>query len=152
MEGTGPSFDALFLKWTTEQGNLLAISCMRSGNLSRLGDETLSFPPSPLFMGRTQENLFEELMNAFNPEWLKFVGRYEFPNLSESKQSLSLQLTGEGIDTGIEFIFDGQNSSPPEDFIEFVELAILLTNPWYEEQLATKTQRKSGKGNSPRKN
>ena len=62
------------------------------------------------------------------------------------------QLTGEGLDTGIEFIFDGQNSSPPEDFIEFVELAILLTNPWYEEQLSTKTQRKSEKGKSARKN
>ena len=137
--------DALFIKWESIQGNLLIISCSRSGSISRLGDESLSFPPSPICIGKTEEPLFNELMDAFQEEWLEYAGRYEFPNLTEEKQTLTVQFTGEDLDTGFEFIFDEHSEGPPEDILQFVELALAATAPWYQDQLAAKTQKKRKK-------
>lgn len=137
--------NALFIKWESLQGNLLIISCSKSGSLSRLGDESLSYPPSPVCMGKTEEPIFDELMENFQEEWLEFAGRYKFPNLGEGKQTLTVQFTGEVIDTGFEFIFDEQSEGPPEDILQFVELALVVTEPWYQDQLAAKTQKKRKK-------
>ena len=135
--------DSIFIKWTGEKGALLIISCSRSKSLSRLGDASLVFPPSPIQMGKVEEPLFEHLSQIIAPEWFEFSGRYEFPNIRENRQTLTIQFTGDTLDTGFEFTFGEGSEGPPEDIVEFVEIAIELTEPWYQEGLKAKRQRKN---------
>ena len=139
------NIDSLFIKWESKRGSLLIISCSRSGSLSRLGDESLSYPPSPICMGKTEEPIFVELIEAFQEEWFEYAGRYEFPNLGVERQTLTVQFTGEELDTGFAFIFDEHSEGPPEDILQFVELALAATEAWYQDQLDAKTQKKRNK-------
>ncbi|MEM6632427.1 MAG: hypothetical protein AAF694_22345 [Bacteroidota bacterium] len=134
--------DAIFLKWESEKGPLLIISCSRSKSISRLGDTSLTHPPSPIQMGKTDEAIFERLMDLVASEWFEFTGRYEFPNIQQNPQTLTIQFTGEEVDTGFEFAFGEGSEGPPEDILEFVEYAVELTEPWYQEKVAAKKQRK----------
>ena len=67
---------------------MLIISASKRGSLNRMGDASLKYPPESLQMGHEDPALFQEFIEAVQPEWFDYAGRYEFPGIADSISSI----------------------------------------------------------------
>ena len=139
------NIDRIYIKMEVEGQEVLIINLTRSGGISRMGDgsgekETLYFA-----MGRSEEPLLKEWLKSLDDEMLSFVGRYEYPHPKGKICHLSIGLEGNELDTGFAFVYGDESEGPPEEIFHLVENAVLLTDPWYEDQQDRKRQRKARK-------
>ncbi len=133
--------DRIDIRWEVEQTPLLIMMLARSGALNRRGEGSEDPATFLMAMGTTEDPIFLDLISQLPEEWLAHTGRYQLPDPQGKSVDLTITLTdGKGQETGFQFLYGSDSEGPPEDMIEFVELAMELTDPWYEE--ATRKQRK----------
>lgn len=136
------NIDRIFIKFEVDKQEILMITLTRNGTVNRMGDGSGDSDSLYFAMGRTEDSLLEEWMKNLNDEILSFAGRYEYPDPKGKICHLTIALEGEGVDTGFEFTYGEESDGPPEEIFQLVEAAVLLTDPWYEDQQSRKRQRK----------
>ncbi|MCI4667767.1 MAG: hypothetical protein MRZ79_06365 [Bacteroidia bacterium] len=125
------SIHRILIKWSVEEEVIISMMLSKGGSLNRIGNGEKS--GGKMAMGRTEEPLFESLLEAMPEDWLKNTGRYTLPDPKGKMAQLTLVLeTEDEQETGFEFTYGIQSGGPPEDFVEYVEYAIELTDEWYE--------------------
>lgn len=133
--------DQVFIKWTVAGKQLLLINLNKSGAISRAGDGSKE-NMKRFFLGRTEPSTFEAFMTKIDEALFEMTGRYELPSPKGDISVLTVSFTGENLDTGFEFRYGVDSEGPPEEFIEIVEHALVITHSWWEEQLSRKKQNK----------
>ncbi|MEO0898323.1 MAG: hypothetical protein AAFY71_18060 [Bacteroidota bacterium] len=124
--------DRIYLQWLIEEENLITMMFSRSGSINRRGDgENLGGRPA---MGRVEEPLFQQLLEALPLDWFQNTGRYTLPDPKGKMAKLTLAFEGEKLDTGFEFMYGTQSDGPPEDMVEYIEFAMELSEEWYQSQ------------------
>ena len=131
----------IFIKWEVDGESILNLMVSKSGAINRMGSVD-GQTKGKLAMGTTDAPLFENMLEGILQEWLEHAGRYTMPNPKGKAAELSIAFSGDELDLGIAFTYGTQSDGPPEDIIEYVEYALEITDPWYEEQ----TQKKKRKG------
>jgi len=122
--------DQLEIKLTVANEVYLQIVMMRNGMVNRRGDGNEA--DGSLVMGRPEEPIFEAYLQAIPPELFAEVGRYELPDQQGDPSELVISFSGEGVDTGFAFRYGSESMGPPEEFVELVDLALELTEEWYQ--------------------
>jgi len=122
----------LLMKMSVGEDQVLSLMVSRSGTLNRMGDGDPGSPVRELVLGKTEEPLFEELLAAIPDEWMAHTGRYEMPDIAGARCELSVALEGETEETGFAFTFGTQSDGAPEEFVELVEMAMEMTDDWYQ--------------------
>lgn len=120
---------------------VLAIRFSQNGTLNRMGDGGDDPKMRHMFMKRVEEPIFAQLMEGLSLELLALVGRYTYPDPKGDLTKLVITLEGENEqETGFEFIYGSDSTGPPEEIIDFVEYAVELSDPHWEEYLSRKLQ------------
>lgn len=120
---------------------VLAIRFSKSGALNRMGDGSDDPKSRIILMKRVKEPIFDHLIAALSDEILSLVGRYAFPDPQGDLTQLLITLEGkEEQETGFEFTYGADSVGPPEEIIDFVEYALELSDPYWEEYRASKRQ------------
>jgi hypothetical protein len=127
--------DRAFIKWEVAGEQVLMILLSRNGTLNRMGDGEQA-KKHPMYLGNTEEPLLEQWLAELDPGWLEEAGRYEMPDPEGDICVLTIALEGEGLDLGFAFRYGSDSMGPPEEMVHLLELALDLTDPWYEEQLS----------------
>lgn len=126
---------------TVNDEQVLAIRFAKSGALNRMGDGSDDPKARIILMKRVEEPIFDQLIAALSDELLALVGRYSYPDPQGDLSKLLITLEGsEDKETGFEFVYGADSVGPPEEIIDFVEYAVELSDPYWEEYLASKRQ------------
>ncbi|MEM7660308.1 MAG: hypothetical protein AAF399_29650 [Bacteroidota bacterium] len=136
-----PHITQVFIKWEVDGQQVLMIYLSRSGAINRLGDGQAEPEVTQLCMGRVAEPWLEEWLGQLDPAWLEQAGRYTMPDPKGKMCTLAIALEGEDLDTGFAFTYGSESMGPPEEMVQLVDVALELTDEWYEDQLPKK-QRK----------
>ncbi|MEM9935959.1 MAG: hypothetical protein AAF824_20200 [Bacteroidota bacterium] len=142
MPLTKEQLQQVHIQLQVNEQDLLRIMLSSSGAINRMGDGSLEDKSPAFFMGRTEDNLFEQLVEAFENNWLVGTGRYEFEARTGDTALLSIALSSETEETGFAFTYGTTSAGPPEELVAWVSLAIELTQAWFDEQYARKKQHK----------
>ena len=128
-------------KLAVNDEQVLAIRFSKSGALNRMGDGSDDPKARIILMKRVKEPIFEQLIEGLSDELMDLVGRYSFPDPQGDLTKLLITLEGvNNAETGFEFVYGSESVGPPEEIIDFVERAIELSDPYWEEYLASKRQ------------
>ena len=127
----------IFIKLESDGKQRLNIFFSDSGTINRMGDGS-DDRISRFFIGRTDEPIFAIFIEKISEDLLSLVGRYSFPDPKGELCKLIISFVGDDIDTGFEFTYGTDSDGPPEEIINLVNLALDLTDSWYEEQLNQK--------------
>ena len=117
-----------------ETETLLALLMHIDGTINRKGDGSMKID-NKMFMGITDEKIFQELMKYITDEFKDFFGKvYDLPNKQGKTCSIEIILGKDNGTDGVKFIYGSDSMGPPRPVAEFVEAAILITNPWFYKQ------------------
>ncbi|MDP5172565.1 MAG: hypothetical protein NWR72_20150 [Bacteroidia bacterium] len=120
------------IQWEEEESTILSILLTASGQVNRMGDGTGDPASAGVFMGTTEEPLFEEWISLLDEELMEMAGRYEFPDPMGTKCKLTIALEGNDESTGFEFVYGIDSLGPPEEIMELVHAAVDLTESWWD--------------------
>lgn len=126
---------------TVNDEQVLALRFSQNGTLNRMGDGGDDPKMRLMFMKRVEEPVFDHLIEGLSVELLALVGRYTYPEPKGDLTQLVITLEGgENEETGFEFVYGSDSTGPPEEIIDFVEYAVELSDPYWEEYLSRKLQ------------
>ncbi|MEM9984538.1 MAG: hypothetical protein AAF804_05520, partial [Bacteroidota bacterium] len=113
---------------------LLHLVMTRGGMVNRIGNG--EHPGGRMAMGRPEDPIFEDWLNAFRQvdAKLEHSGRYHLPEPKGEPSELSISLSGEDFDQGYAFYYGSESMGPPEEFLALTELALDLSEDWYQDQ------------------
>lgn len=74
-------------------------------------------------------------MTKLNDDMLDYMSRYDVPEQRgiPRKLSIGFSFTNED-DNGFGFRYGSESEGPPHEIVEFVNVAVQLTNPWFQQQ------------------
>ncbi len=122
---------------TLEAGDQQALFVLLAadGTINRLGTGTINNKDNDLFIGMTQEPLFDQLMTSLNDDMLDHMGGYDVPEKNGVPCTLTISLSfANADDNGFGFRYGSESEGPPREIIEFVMAAVRLTDPWFQQQ------------------
>ncbi|MEL6848012.1 MAG: hypothetical protein AAFP92_05820 [Bacteroidota bacterium] len=136
------AWERIHINWEIKGKPVLMLTFHASGALNRMGDGSGDKAVSRLCMGHGDPAWFTILLQELGEDALDLVGRYEFPDPQGDKAVLSIVLSKEEEETGFEFTYGTESVGPPEEMVNWVELAVNLSHDWWEEQLFKGKQRR----------
>jgi hypothetical protein len=126
-------FEATIVSLEVADKQVLFILLSKDGAINRQGDGSADCKDHNLHIGRTDKNLFDQLMEAASPELVDVLGdRLEAHDRKGRTCKLNILFKGEGIDTGVEFIYGERSQGPPQFVADYVIEAVELTEPWFQ--------------------
>ncbi|MDW3649081.1 MAG: hypothetical protein R8P61_18575 [Bacteroidia bacterium] len=138
---TKAEIENVHISLVVNEEQVLALRVSKSGALNRMGDGSDDPKMRLMFMKRIEEPLFDRLMEILSLDLLSMVGRYTFPDPKGDITQLLITLEGEkDTETGYEFVYGSDSEGPPEEIIDFVEYAVELSDPYWEDFLSRKLQ------------
>jgi hypothetical protein len=123
-----------------EQETALAILLHEDGTINRKGNGTDKID-QPLAIGMTNTlAIFKNLNPFLNNEFENYLNRvYDDPEKKGRTCSIEIKISTKDRTTGTKFIYGIESMFPPKEIGDFIEGAIELTNPWYDQAIKTKT-------------
>ena len=138
---TKAEIENVHISLVVNEEQVLALRVSKNGALNRMGDGSDDPKMRLMFMKRIEEPLFDRLMEVLSVDLLSMVGRYTFPDPKGDLTQLLITLEGDNdIETGFEFVYGSDSEGPPEEIIDFVEYAVELSDPYWEDFLSKKLQ------------
>lgn len=104
------------------------------GTINRQGTGEEDGIDSRLFVGVTTEPVFDEFMAKVKEESLQHPGVFSLPEQKGKSCRLVILFTAAGKEIGFDFSFGSESEGPPMEIFKWVERAVELTDPWYENQ------------------
>ncbi|RMG22721.1 MAG: hypothetical protein D6730_15915 [Bacteroidetes bacterium] len=136
--------EQVYIKWEVAGRQLLALSFNRSGSLNRAGDGSEEHA-AYFFMGRADTPVFEAFMEQVDESLFEMAGRYTLPEPKGEIARLTLAFSGPELDTGFEFTYGTHSAGPAQEVVELLELALNLTQQWWEGQLHQRLSKQNKK-------
>lgn len=113
----------------------LAILLEADGSINRLGTGSVNNTENDLYIGKTKNNLFVNLLSKIDTRWFKHQGSYDVPDKKGKICELTIIFLHEDSKESIwKFRYGSESQGPPDDIRQFVVEAIKLTESWYIEQ------------------
>ena len=138
---TKAEIENVHISLVVNEEQVLALRVSKNGALNRMGDGSDDPKMRLMFMKRIEEPLFDRLMEVLSVDLLSMVGRYTFPDPKGDLTQLLITLEGDNeAETGFEFVYGSDSEGPPEEIIDFVEYAVELSDPYWEDFLSKKLQ------------
>ena len=138
---TKAEIENVHISLVVNEEQVLALRISKNGALNRMGDGSDDPKMRLMFMKRIEEPLFDRLMEILSVDLLSMVGRYTFPDPKGDLTQLLITLEGDNdTETGFEFVYGSDSEGPPEEIIDFVEYAVELSDPYWEDFLSKKLQ------------
>jgi len=134
----------IYIKWEKEEQTVFSIMLNRNGTINRLEEPEDQRKPI-IIMGKTEESVFQELLDRLDESWFEFTGRYTYPDPKGPLMNLTISFEGEALDTGFSFTYGRDSNGPPADIVQYVELAASLTDSWFEEEIDKRYQSRKRK-------
>ena len=131
-----------YFKLTINEKQLLGIFLSSSGSINRSGNAELDGKDTRMFMGRLDGDPVAALFADVDEKLLELAGRYTLPDQQGDQCQLTIALEGENLDTGFEFNYGSESDGPPEEIYQLVDVALDLTEEWYQHQLDTHRKNK----------
>jgi len=129
------SLSVIWMDLLVDGQQSLIVLLAEDGTVNRLGNGTANDTERTLFIGTTNEALFAQLRDKVKPEWIPHQGAYDMPEKKGTICTLTLILGhADGHEDRFGFRYGSESQGPPLDICKFVEAAVRLTDPWYEQQ------------------
>lgn len=138
------TINTIYIKWEKGGQTVFSIMLHRNGSINRLEEPEDKSKPI-MIMGKTEDPVFQEMLDNLNESWFEFAGRYTYPDPKGPLMNLTISFEGESTDIGFAFTYGRDSDGPPTDIVHYVELAASLTDPWFEEQLDKRYQSRKKK-------
>lgn len=118
---------------------VLLILLSADGTVNRTGTGTVNNSEHDIFIGCTQDRLFEQFMAEVDEGIFQHTGRYTYPDPKGHLCTLTLSFqvprNAQGRDyIGFEFVYGSESEGPNQQINQMVRAAVHLTDPWYEKQ------------------
>jgi hypothetical protein len=112
----------------------LFLALSADGTVNRAGNGKASPGEKDVYIARTDGSLFREMAGLVDSSWLGLAGVYEIPGQVGPYHQLRLSLLcADRPPVALGFAYRVDTSPPPE-FATFVQRAIEVTQPWYDNQ------------------
>jgi len=143
---TPDSVKGIMVTLDVDDRRVLFIVLTDDGLVNRQGTGTLGNLDNDLFIGLSDEPIFEQLRAQIQPEWMQRLGAYGTRSKAGSTCTLSILFKAEeGREGGIRFVYGSESEGPPGDIAQFVTEAVRLTDPWHEKQRQTRLKASVGR-------
>ena len=120
----------------------LFILLARDGAINRLGTGEIDNQENELYIGITDELLFEHTMTYISDEMLQHMGAWDMPDQKGLPCNLSIGFQfGEEEEDGFNFSYGSESEGPPFEISELLIACIQITDPWYESQKKTASKK-----------
>ena len=109
------------------------------GSITRMGPVNIDQDEQGnMFAGKTKEPLFERLIDLMPDSLISYLGnQIEMPNDGGRRCRLTIALSGNDRQKGVEWIYWSESRGPGDDISAFLLETVKLTQAWYESNLAT---------------
>ena len=135
MTMTPDSVKGIMVTLDVDDRRVLFIVLTDDGLVNRQGTGSVGNVDNNLFIGLSDDPLFEQLRKQIQPEWMQLFGAYGARSKVGSICTLSILFKAdEGREGGIRFVYGAESEGPPADISQFVTEAVRLTDPWHEKQ------------------
>ena len=129
------NIDAIWITLQVTDKPVLFVMLAAEGSINRLGTGAEDNSENDLFIGITPPDLFASLVNRVNADLLKWIGQYAHP---APKGKICELIVGFKKADGKESIsfwrYGTESSGPSPEICNFVNTAVEVTGPWYEQQ------------------
>ena len=125
-------YDGVTIEIDISNKNSLAILLAKDGTINRKGSGVVDSLDKDLFMGLTNDKIFDSLMNGISNDLLKYCNTTS-PNCDTAKQTCKVEIAFGNNNSvcKIEHCVNGTLNDLPKPIKEFIEKAIMVTDPWY---------------------
>jgi hypothetical protein len=132
-------YDAVAITLTVDEQQVLFMLIAADGSVNRAGSGRVDVDEDErdLFIGVTEDPLFETFISRVPADLFEHAGRYEHPSLEGPRCKLTIIFRlreQEDMATGFEFIYGAESEGPPQEIREMVVSALEITQPWYDQQ------------------
>ena len=133
-----PKYDGVTIDVDISNVNCLAILLAKDGTINRKGSGVLDTLDKIFFMGLAKDNPFDSLMNGIPNDLLTYCNTPS-PKCDTLKQIFKVKIAFGNNDSvcEIEYCVNGLMNDLPKPIKDFLEKAILVTDPWYQSQKKT---------------
>jgi hypothetical protein len=146
---TVSDINAVHLTLVAGEKQVLFILLAADGTINRQGTGALTNTDNDLFIGRTEEPLFANLISYLDDEMMKFMGGYNVEDQRGVPCKLLIGLSFlNAEDNGFGFRYGSESKGPPHEIVQFVTAAVRLTDPWFQQQKKIVSKAK-GTGGKP---
>ena len=140
------SIDLIVIELRVASKPALFVLVAADGTVHRLGTGTVNNTERDLFIGRSADRVLDQLRAGIRPEWLDHQGSYDAPD----KKGLPCELVvlmrhSDASESGLRFLYGSKSQGPPREICDFVERAVSITEPWYQEQKRRAARSKVGR-------
>lgn len=107
----------------------------KDGSINRLGTGTVDSKDNDLYIGITNDLLFEHAMIYLTDDMLQYMGSYDIPDKKGLPCRLSIDLQfNDGEENGFVFTYASESEGPPDEISELLVAVVQITEPWYKSQ------------------
>jgi len=125
----------------------LFILLAKDGSINRQGTGTIDNQDKELFIGVTEDLLFEHAITYITDDMLKYMGSYDLPDKKGLPCRLSIGFQFDyGEENGFDFVYAAESEGPPDEIAELLLAAVQITEPWYKAQKRIASKRKVSPG------
>jgi len=126
--------------------NALFILLAADGSINRMGTGTLDNAEQELFIGITDNAVFETVRSLLTAEMWQYLGRtFQSPNPRGAPCKLTILVQcKDGTSNGCAFCYGADSQGPPKFVADFAIGAVRETDVWYED-----FKRAAGRGKNP---
>jgi len=128
-------YDGVTIEIDISNKNSLAILLAKDGTINRKGSGVIDSLDKDLFMGMTNDKIFDSLMNGISNDLLTYCNTTS-ANCDTAKQTCKVEIAFGNNNSvcKIEHCVNGKLNDLPKPIKEFIEKAIIVTDPWYQGQ------------------
>jgi len=128
-------FQATTIEVDISNKNSLAILLVKDGTINRKGSALADSTDNDLFMGITNEKIFDSLMKTVSDELLSYSNKAN-PFCDTAKQTCRVKISfaSNTSERTIDYCVNGTMNDLPAPIKEFIDNAIRITGTWYQTQ------------------
>lgn len=124
----------IIISLAVDENQSLFILLAENGTIQCMGDGSVHNSDKTIYIGKTSSDLFTNLKQYINPQWLQRCGRYTVPQRCGKTCELSIIFKTEHAEKGIQFVYGVESQGPPTDIVNFIHTAVNLITPWHRQQ------------------
>lgn len=126
--------ETIIISLAVEDNQSLFILLGENGAIQCMGDGSVDNSDKTIYIGKTTTDLFADLKQCINLQWLQRCGRYTVAQRCGQTCELSIIFKTKHEEKGIQFVYGAASQGPPADIVHFIHTAVNLITPWHTQQ------------------
>ena len=104
------------------------------GTVNRMGTGEEGSVEKRFFAGSTREPILARFLDGVREQALESPGSFVLPEPKGTPTTLDIRFVTDDRELKFQFQFGSESEGPPGEICGWVERAVELTDPWYEEE------------------